>query len=134
MSDLLKNPPTEVLAPPTLSVREQRQLEKSVLREALASVCEASVGEKGAKLTKLLEKVEEESGAKAAFECIMKMMEFVQPKLTRTTIEDPDGNALPIINVTFATPAPQAPPAMTIPFQEGDGTGNLLAPEMTDGD
>lgn len=99
----IDNPPIP-LTPATGANRSLRARENSALAEAIAYVCEARVGERGSRLIELLDKIEEKDGPKAAFDSIMKLMEFRVPKLQRVTIEDPEGKApaLPVINVSFA--------------------------------
>ena len=100
----LDSPPVSLT--PATRGRERQELEKSAVREAITSVCETCVGERGAKLQTLIDRIEGECGPKAAFDSIIKLLEFSQPKLQRVTVADPDGNATkqPIINVTFHSP------------------------------
>lgn len=97
------NPPQGV---ETVPVRTLRQREKSAVREAITAVCETAMGERGSKLKDLLDKIEAQDGPKAAFDALVKLLEFTTPKLQRVTVEDPDGEApkVPIINVTFGQP------------------------------
>jgi hypothetical protein len=101
-------PPPQILSTLDPTPREVREVEKSALREAIADVCMARVGERGDKLRNLLERIETQNGPKAAFDSLIKLLEFAQPKLQRITVQDPDGNApsMPIINVSFEAPTP----------------------------
>jgi hypothetical protein len=84
--------------------RVRKDAEQSAVREAITLVCESGAE----RLQGWLDKIEAESGAKAAMDSFLKLLEFSQPKLSRVTVQDPDGNAskTPIINVTFHSPAP----------------------------
>jgi len=90
----------------TVKPRTLAQREKSAVREAITAVCETAMGERGSKLQTLLDKIEVEDGPKAAFDALVKLLEFTTPKLQRMTVEDPNGDApsVPIINVTFGNP------------------------------
>ncbi len=103
--DRLLNPPM-TLVPAGERQLSRTQREKSAVREAITEVCDAAMGERGSKLTKLLEKIEEQEGPKAAFDAIVKLLEFTTPKLQRVTVEDPDGNAprLLTLNINFGRP------------------------------
>lgn len=97
----LDSPPPEQLVPPTLlSSRASR--EKSAVREAITLVCESGAE----RLMGWMDKIEEEQGAKAAFDSFVKLLEFCQPKLSRMTVQDPDGNApqLPNITINYGIP------------------------------
>lgn len=61
-------------------------------RMAIASVIEGNVG----RLQEWLDKIAEEDGPKAAFECVLDLMEYHVPKLARTEIARPEGSALAI--------------------------------------
>ena len=52
-------------------------------REAIAEFVEGNVP----RLNYLLDRIEREEGAKAAFDCIMHVVEYHIPKLQRTTLE-----------------------------------------------
>ena len=108
MADITQPPIVLGLVTTDPTPREMREIEKSALREAIASVCEAAVGERGCKLQLLLDRIEELNGPKAAFDSIIKLLEFAQPKLQRVTVQDPDGQAvkMPVININFAQPPP----------------------------
>lgn len=114
--DRLLNPPITLVPASEMRELSRAQREKSAVREAITEVCESAVGERGSKLTKLIEKIEELEGPKAAFDAIVKLLEFTTPKLQRVTVEDPDGNAprLPVLNINFGRPVKIVSP------EEGD--------------
>lgn len=92
--------PPEVLS---LPVTARRNAEKSAVREAIVSVCEAAVGEKGSRLLELLAAIEEKDGPKAAFDSIIKLLEFSQPKLQRV-VDSTGGDvapAMPVFNINL---------------------------------
>lgn len=103
--------PPLYLGPADDGPRAVAEREKSALREAIHEVCLARLGERGSKLTELLDRIEEKNGPKAAFDSLMKLMPYATPMLQRVTVEDPQGNALqmPAIHVTFAQPPPPGP-------------------------
>lgn len=103
----LTNVPIVVGTDPTHGV-PRTQRERSAVREAIVYVCEAMVGERGSKLLDLLARIEAEDGPAAAFDRMMKLLEFGQPKLQRVMVSDPGDGApqAPIINVTFNGAAP----------------------------
>lgn len=101
------NPPTQLVEAKEKEL-SRLQRERSAVREAISNVCETMVGERGSKLLELLARIEEEDGPAAAFDRMVKLLEFSMPKLQRVTVSDPDGQApkAPIINVTFNGAAP----------------------------
>lgn len=73
--------------------------EKSAVREAITNAVEGG----SVRLAERLEQVYEDDGAKAYVETFIKVLEFVQPRLQRVTVQDPDGKKIqpPVINVSF---------------------------------
>lgn len=65
-------------------------------REAIASFVEGNVG----RLNGLLDTIEAEDGAQAAWDCIVDVLEYHVPKLARTELTGKDGEKLapPITN------------------------------------
>ncbi|PJK07978.1 hypothetical protein CO610_07385 [Lysobacteraceae bacterium NML95-0200] len=66
-------------------------------REAIALAVDGNAH----KLGEWLDKIEREDGARAAFECFMKMTEYHVPKLARTELSGTDGGPLQVIVQRF---------------------------------
>ena len=98
----IDNPP-QVLLLAAPSSREREALEKSVVREAITECLEGGAP----RLMRWLDRIEEQKGAKAAFDSFIKLLEFGMPKLQRVTVQDPNVDAvqMPVINVSFAQPS-----------------------------
>jgi hypothetical protein len=62
-------------------------------REAIA----AFVDNNSARLQHLLDRIEVEDGARAAFECIVDLLEYHVPKLARTELTGKDGKDLALV-------------------------------------
>jgi hypothetical protein len=80
------NPPTQLD-----TVQESssvRQREKTAVREAITAVCEAAVGDRGSVLLDLINEIREKNGPKAAFDSIVKLLDFSTPRLQRMTLDD----------------------------------------------
>lgn len=109
----IDSPPQELL-PPATPNRERDALEKSAVREAITECLEGGAP----RLMHWLDLIEEQKGAKAAFDSFIKLLEFGMPKLQRVTVQDPNGDAvqMPVINVSFA-----APPSVKIVEVEDNG-------------
>lgn len=108
VQDPIANPP-QILVEKT-SQRVQEANEKSAVREAITYVCEAAIGERGSKLLALLEKIEEENGAAAAFDRILKLAEFSVPKAQRISVDPSNPGdrqpAMPTFVLNFNGPSP----------------------------
>lgn len=73
-------------------------------REAIA----AFVNKQSERLESLLERIEEEQGPKAAWQCIMDLVEYHVPKLARTEVTGANGGAVQAettIKIVPVTPA-----------------------------
>lgn len=106
-------PLPEVLVPGVTELREarlaKRDEEKSVISQALIAILADRLGPDEAgrsRMARLLDDIREQDGPKAEFDSIAKLLEFVQPKLQRVTVADPDGNpvGMPVIQVSFGGP------------------------------
>ena len=75
-------------------------------REAIAAFVDRNSG----RLESLLEEIEERQGPKAAWDCIMDLVEYHVPKLARTELTGKDGGPQEVnqsVTITFSGTAPK---------------------------
>ena len=56
-------------------------------------------------------------------EAYLKLLEFHQPKLTRTAITDTDGNSMPLVQIMLPPKKIQLPALIKLPVQGKNGKG-----------